>query len=201
MPNKTNPNSPLGITVQLEILNQLSARPRSTNQLVDILHRPYSTIRQAIIELEDTGQIAVANNRRNGSIYRLSNGIVPSNKIMPLITMGNDKYRLIQLLTIRKQEMPQAAKAVYMIPKHVVRILKAAQELFEGNNTRALSLPKIKFEVEKDLQSLEAAVKIYKQILSNEKLWNPDSLKTLPNDTNWDQTEIDITYEHFFPNG
>lgn len=197
MPNKINPYSEFSLQVQSEVLLALNTQIQSTNELGKTLNRPYHTIRQAVLELENNGTIVAISRAYRNTKYKVADGTIINNRIIPTIKINDQDYK-VSIIINNSYKPTRAEIAANNLPKHLTRIFKIAQRLALGDRAAELSLPLIKHEMEADRDALINLLNVYTQIIKNGKIWSPEHLANFPNDTEWNQESLDRAYIHHF---
>lgn len=192
--------TPFQEVIATELLLELERKSQTITELAANVGRNYYTVRNVVHSLIAEGTVMRADNSfRNGKV-RLVDADSPT-AIIPTVEVRDGKYhKLTDLLNLRFNPNPDAAKAVHHLPRHITRLLNAAL-LQAAGNTQERTLKLLKSDMTRDLEALEAMVRVYKQIIDNPVNWNTAAIARYVTDPSLDKRALQDSYDHFFKAG
>lgn len=187
------------LEVRNAILTHLEMGPASIAQLMDATGFKYHSLRLQVRQLEEEGLVKAVTRSYRNTLFALGSENGPNN-IIPVIRTDSQSFKVQELISLRHNNEPAAAKAVLNLPKHITRLMKAALRLNQGTDV-ALTLSALKTEMKRDLAALKRSVEVYEQVLGDTRNWNPEALGKFPNDITFDEPLVEEAYEHYFKVG
>ncbi len=191
----------MGVTLQErikpDIIAALQKRPMTISELSQEINRNYYTTRGSLTQLIEEGEVSPVGYQQRNGLYQLGSSDVVRNTMSTITTRGS-KHKIIEILGMRSTQ-PHAAMAVFNLPKHVARIMKAAMGGYDNEHQANTTLNRIFESMRSDRQALQTAIEIYDQILNNPKNWNVKTLTRFQIDPDYDEDRIKEALNFFFP--
>lgn len=171
-----------------DILNELSHRPLTIRDLMDLLKTPYSTTQQAVKQLTDEELITRFDRKTRGARYTInpkSNG--PLN-VIPMINFDGNIMKMTLMMNAQAAES-FALKNTQRIFKAWSVVANTARRMDEGIPPNAMmrKLTVQKAELSKAIANFEQLAFLARQILENPKFWDIDTLAQYPMDPDWNE--------------
>jgi DNA-binding transcriptional ArsR family regulator len=178
------------------ILKALEIKDMTAKDLSESLDTNYSSIRKALQYLLEQGLVTTKPGQLRNAEWSISKHIT-SNQIIPRLTTLIGEIRLDDLMSQYTVTNSNAARAVVVLPRHIVRIFAHAKRLAEGQTT-TVGLDLIRKDMEKDVEFLRQVTNIYEQILRYPRIWDEALLAKFPEDIDFDQELFDKAFSHYF---
>lgn len=187
--------------VKKDVLFLLANEMLTTRQLEARLQMSYPTIRRAIVELEEAGQITKFDRRNRNARYTLAPANEGQRTLVPRIIFKGHSVSLTQVY--RDQGIEDVAvRAADAILKAWTTIATTANRLANGVPDTILvkQLNVQKVHLANARMDLEQLVFLINQMLDNEKLWTMENLVNFSDDPLWKdfQTNLDDLYAKYY---
>lgn len=184
------------IRLQGKILEALERNSLSITDLSQRLGSNYYSTRQAVRDLQESGQVKMVNSiSARNTKYTI--GSQAGINISTIPTHNGIKINKVIELYGMTADSSAGCDAIINLPRHVTRLMDAAKKLAKGEQAE-LQINLTREQMERDYSALESTVKLYQAILDNPANWTSEFLGRYPHDPEWDNEALKLAMAHYY---
>lgn len=182
----------LAIEQRHERILEFIRAPKTIQQIATELGVSYHTARNDIVDLVKRDHAQPAKERsEHGKTMYVSGGKRP----MPVILIGRNRATLQEVVLAAANKPEQALKPMHISLDTIYQIaalllVNAASEV----PTEQKTLNEFRKTLSDSMMHIQRAMDVAKQMLAAPNLWNPETIKTLKSDTEFNEVAIQKAY-------
>lgn len=181
------------VDLQAKILEALNTKPMTATQIAVHIKRNYHSVRKALITLQDEGK---AKHLWEGSVRDIKWTLGEDNRVNNSIPIVISKEKKLKQHLLMHSGTKLAQEALDNLPEHVTALFMYADRASNEINVER-NLDALKHRMETDLLELENIADIYRQIIKNNRNWNPLTISRYLQDDQFNYDALRDRIKHF----